>query len=590
MTYILGIATMTDAAAVLMRDGCVVAAAEEERFSRVKHQGGFPHRAIRAALAAEGIGVDGLDEVAVYWNPWKVGHRARELARTAVARPGLMATQLRRVERVWRGRSVAGADDAPGGGWGGLFRLRAAFRAHFGRPPRRIRYLDHHASHAASAFFGSDFDEAALLVLDGSGEAACTTTGVGRGTAIQALDRHLVPHSLGHFYSAVTGYLGFPMLDGEYKVMGLSPYGDPAGAAWIRRHWLRSVGPGRYRLEPGVLDYHRALRGDFRGAFARHFGPPRAPDEGGPVDPVYADVAASAQRALEEVVLDVARELRRRTGLPRLAVAGGCALNCAALGKVLQEGIFDEVYVPPAPHDAGGALGAAMLRHAQRTGRRPRPVRDARLGPAIGGAEARAVLDGCPDATFQELPPEELARRAARRIADGGVVAWATGGMEFGPRALGARSFLASPLEEGNRDLLNEKIKKREPFRPFAPSVLAERAAEYFRLQQPAPFMSLIVPVRAGQQERIPAVTHVDGTARPQTVCRDSHPVYWLLIREFERITGVAAVLNTSFNIQEPIVCTAGDALRTFLRSGADALVLGGCWVERAGAADRPAS
>ena len=581
---ILGIATMTDSAAALLRDGVTVAAAEEERLSRVKHQGGFPHRAIRSVLEEGGLALGDIDEVAVYWNPWRIEWRLFHAARLGITSPGRFLSHVRRGAGAWTGRTVAGSELNPDGGWAGLFRLRQAFRTHFGSEPRAIRFVDHHESHAASAFFGSDFPEAALLVLDGSGEAACTSVGVASGVDLRLRHRHRVPHSLGHYYSAVTGFLGFSMLDGEYKVMGMSPYGDPSGARWIRRHWLRSTGPGRYRLEAGVLDYHRALAGDFRGTFVRHFGPPRAPHDGETISQTYMDVAAAAQKALEEVVLDIARDLRKRTGHRRLAVAGGVALNCVALGRILEEGIFDELYVPPAPHDAGAALGAAMLRHARRSGHRPAPVRDARLGHRIDDSAAIVALEACAEVSYERAEPADLPARVARRLAEGEVVAWARERMEFGPRALGARSFLASPLLERNREILNEKIKKREPFRPFAPSVLAERTADYFELRQPSPFMSLIVPVRSERASSIPAVTHVDRTARPQTVERDVNPLFWSVLHEFEALTGVPVILNTSFNIQEPIVCSAGDALETFLRSGADVLVLGDYWVERSGA------
>jgi carbamoyltransferase len=576
--YVLGIAPLTESAAVLVRDGRVVAAAEEERFSRVKHQGGFPFRALRWVLEAEGIGIGDVAGVGVAWNPWRVGRWAAYLLETLVRDPALFVDKARRAARVWSGGQAPGAD-----GWGSLLRLRGRFRRHAGSAPRRLHYLDHHACHMASCFLASPFPEAAVLVMDGAGEHACTTTAVGRGTSLRVLRQHPVPHSLGHFYSAVTGYLGLGMLDGEYRTMGLAPYGDPAGAAWIRARWLVSRGPGEYRLRPGVLDYHRALRGDFSGAFAERFGPPRPRGEGAPFDDRHAGVAASAQRAFEEVVLDLAADLRRATGLERLVVAGGCGLNCVANGRILGEGVFGEVHVPPVPHDAGGALGAALLLHARLTGRGPEPLAHAALGPAFGAAAVEEAVRRGPPVRVEPLAPGEAPRRAAGAIAGGAVLAWVDGAMEFGPRALGQRSFLASPLSDGIRGVMNEKIKKRELFRPFAPSVKAERAADYFHLEQPSPYMSLVVPVRPEKRATIPAVTHVDGTARPQTVDRATHPRYWALLDELERLTGVPVVLNTSFNIQEPIVCTPDEALATFARSGADALVLGDHWVTRPG-------
>jgi carbamoyltransferase len=340
--------------------------------------------------------------------------------------------------------------------------------------------------------------------------------------------------------------------------------------------------PGQYRLERGVLDYHHALTGDFRGAFTRQFGAARDPASDGFVEPRHADVAASAQAAFEDVVLDLARELRRASGSRHLTIAGGCGLNSAATGRILRDGVFEEVYVTPAPHDAGAALGAAMLLYTRLTGRRPEPLRDARLGPTITADEARDAVRATTGVVTTPVSAHDLVERVAQSLATGAVIAWAQGALEFGPRALGSRSFLASPLGERTREVLNEKIKKREPFRPFAPSVKSECAAEFFELSQESPFMSLVVRVRPGKANVIPAVTHVDGTARPQTVTRADHPLFWEVLDRFERLTGVPVLLNTSLNIQEPIVCSASDALTTFLRSGADALVLDRLWIERA--------
>ncbi|MBM3819295.1 MAG: hypothetical protein FJW14_09820, partial [Acidimicrobiia bacterium] len=368
--YILGLTTMTESSAVLMRDGRVIAAAEEERFVRIKHRGGFPYHAIAFVLAQEGLTLADVDHVAVYWNRWKLGRRMRAVIEPLFADPALFLEKLRRAGTVWSRDEATG----PNAGWMDLFRTATLLRRHIGSAPRRIHYLDHHACHMASCFYGSSFPEAAILVMDGAGEAACTTTAAGEGTSMRTIDRHLLPHSLGHFYSAVTGYLGFQMLDGEYKMMGLSPYGDPSASAWIRQHHLRTPAPGRYALDYRALDYHRALRGKFDGAFSSYFGPAREASEEAPFTDRHRDIAASAQRAFEEVVCDLASSLRRTTGLDRLVIAGGCGLNCTANGRILRGGVFDEIYVPPVPHDAGGALGAAMLLHARLTGRRPEPL------------------------------------------------------------------------------------------------------------------------------------------------------------------------------------------------------------------------
>lgn len=564
---------MTESSAVLLHDGRVVAAAEEERFSRIKHDGGFPFGAISFVLASQGLTLDAVDHVAVYWNPYKLGHRTRYMLDTLRHNPKVFTRKLRRAAESWRGTQGEGS------GWSSLFSTKRRLREHFGVSPNSVRFLDHHACHMASCFYSSGFDESAILIMDGAGEAACTTKGVGHGTSLQKLDEILLPHSLGHFYSSVTGYLGFKMLDGEYKLMGLSPYGDRSGAKWIRQNLLKSEENGRYVLDTDALDYHRALRGNFNGSFVEHFGPPREQSETAEFNDRHRDIAAAAQQAFEEVVLDMAADLKRRTGMQRLVIAGGCGLNCTATGKVLHSGIFDEVYVPPVPHDAGGALGAAMLLHAQLTGERPEPITHAQFGPMIVNDEVRAAISQRTDVVAEKIDEERIVARAAESLARGEVITWTQGRMEYGPRALGNRSFLADPRSDVVREVMNEKIKKRELFRPFAPSVKAEKASEYFEIDQPSPFMTIVVPVRPEKRRAIPAVTHVDGTARPQTVDREVNPRYWKLLDRFEQLTGVPVLLNTSFNIQEPIVCTAEDALATFARSGVDALAIGDYWV-----------
>lgn len=573
--YILGISTMTESAAVLMKDGALVAAAEEERFTRVKHDGGFPYHAIAFVLRAGGLSMRDVDICAVYWNPWGLGHRLRYMTETLIRSPLLFLRKLERAVHVLEGH---GPRDS---GWMSLFFTERNLRRRFDGAPKRTVFLDHHECHMASCFYASGFEEAAILIMDGAGEAACTTWASGRGARMSKLDEHRLPHSLGHYYSAVTGYLGFRMLDGEYKLMGLSPYGDASGARWIRENFLKTVGPGQYALETGALDYHGALKGDFRGSFADHFGPPRPQSETAEFTGRHQDIAASAQRAFEEVVLDMAAELRKRTGFSALGIAGGCGLNCMANGRILQKGIFESIYVPPVPNDSGGALGAAMLAYSRMTGARPDPVMHAQWGPGYARSEIEAALARFPGVAAEPLDDRVLLPKTAATLAAGGVVAWFNHRMEYGARALGNRSYLADPRSDGIRDVINEKIKKRELFRPFAPSVKAERARDYFEMEQESPFMTIITQVRAQKRDAIPAVTHVDGSARPQTVERSVNPRYWKLLDEFERLTGVPVLLNTSFNIQEPIVCSPADALSTFMASKVDALILENFWITR---------
>jgi carbamoyltransferase len=572
---ILGLSTMTESAAALMRDGELVAAAEEERFARVKHAGGFPCGAIRYVLESQGCTLADVDHVAVYWNPYRLAFRARFIIETMLRHPVLFAEKLKRALNVWQGAAGEAS------GWSDMFRTGRYLAEHFGYRHDSIHFLDHHECHIASALYPSPFADAAVLIMDGAGEEACTTWAIGEGTAFRKIDEHRLPHSLGHFYSAVTGYLGFKMLDGEYKLMGLSPYGDPAGAKWIRDHYLFDRGEGRYALNIRALDYHCAMSGSFRGTFVKHFGPPRPRSDTAEFNQRHRDVAASVQGAFEDAVLKMARQLRQLTGKNTLCIAGGCGLNCTANGKILAEGIFDQIYVPSAPHDSGGAVGAAMLLYARLTGQRPALIDHAQFGPAFENGGIASAIRTCPAVTAEPVDEATLIDRCANLMTGGGVVAWFQGRMEFGPRALGNRSFLADPRQDSIRDTINEKIKKRELFRPFAPSVKAEKASEYFEIDQPAPFMTIIVRVRPDKRQVIPAITHVDGTARPQTVDRDVNPRYWRLLDRFEQLTGVPVILNTSFNIQEPIVCTPEQALATFARSGVDALAMGDYWITR---------
>ena len=569
---------MTESSAVLMQGGAVIAAAEQERFTRIKHDGGIPYAAIANVLEQAQIEFSDVDTVAVYWNPYNLAYRLRWMSKLALTKPSEFVRKFKRGVSVLGGDHVAAEDS----GWLDILRIKSKLARVFGYTHPDIRFIDHHMTHMTSCFYGSGFDEAAILIMDGAGEAACTTTAVGKGTTIEVLDEHLLPHSLGHYYSSITGYLGFKMLDGEYKLMGLSPYGDTSGAKWIRDNYLVTPKPGRYAVQGDALDYHRSLAGDFSGKLQDHFGPARPCREDVEFTDTHRDIAASAQRAFEEVVLDLAENLQRRTGMKRLVIAGGCGLNCVANGQILRHGVFEEIYVPPVSHDAGGALGAAMWVYQQETGKRPEPVTHAQYGPGFSDQQIETALNGHKDLNWEKLDDEQLFSRGAEALAKGEVLTWFQGRMEFGPRALGNRSFLADPRSDSIRDVINEKIKKRELFRPFAPSVKAERATEYFDINQPSPFMTIIVPVRDTARDKIPAVTHVDGTARPQTVERETNPRYWQLLDQFEKKTGVACLLNTSFNIQEPIVCTPGEALNTFGGSLTDALLIGNYWVTHA--------
>lgn len=566
LMYVLGLnAFLHDASATLLRDGVPVAAAEEERFSRRKHTGDFPEHAIRYCLAAAGITPDQVDRVAFYMKP---GLMLRNLVL------GYGLTQFPR-SRQW----MAGLGSAALR----MSNLRHYFARLLDWPEslfnRQIVWVEHHLAHAASAFFCSPYDEAAFLSVDGAGEWTTTLLGAGRGTRLAKLSETAYPHSLGFLYSAVTRHLGFRPNTDEYKVMGLASYGKPAVLDRLRP--LVRMQGGTFRLDLSYFTFQYDLEGGYVSAkFAEAFGPPRRRDE--PIDERHRDLAASLQGLLEAAAGALVDHLHARTGLSRLCIAGGVGLNTVMNGHLLARGPFKEIFVQPAAYDAGTSLGAAQYVYHVLEGKPKSFTMDHVLyGPAYSDAACKAVLEAC-RLPYQE--PASIESAVARLVAGGQVVGWFQGPMEFGPRALGCRSILADARRAEMKDVVNLRIKKREDFRPFAPSVLEEKAGEYFDLAGDSPFMILVCPVRPEKRAVIPAVTHVDGTARVHTVKASVNPRYHRLIREFETLTGVPVVLNTSFNLQgEPIVCTPEDALRCFYGSGLDALALGPYLITKAG-------
>jgi carbamoyltransferase len=565
--YVLGLATMGEAAAALFWNGELVHAAEEERFSRRKHHVGFPLGAVGSCLKSAGITLEDVEHVAHYWRPWMLGHRIGHTIPILLANPELFRARARR-----------GAQQL-GGQYRKMFHLRSTLAGAFGRYQGHIHHVEHHLGHAASAFYASGYERAAILTLDGAGESTTTMMSLGEGTRIRVLERVKLPHSLGQFYSAATNFLGFDMFEGdEYKVMGMAAYGRPQYYDFLRKNVLMTNGGARFKLDISYLDHHLAKHHVYTEKIRRVFGPPRARDE--EIVERHYDVAASVQKALEETVLHLVRELHRRSGASHLCLAGGVALNSVMNGRILREGPFEHVFIQPAANDAGGALGSALyLLHHKLGEPRVYEMRNAFVGPGFSNERCRSALRSA-GLEFCDVERADLPGRAARALASEKILAWFQGRMEWGPRALGHRSFLADPRNPKAREILNERIKLREPFRPFAPSLLEEAAPRYFGESVVSPYMLLVLPVLAHRRSEIPAVVHVDGTARPQTVSRVEEPLYWELIREFETITGVPALLNTSFNIQEPIVCTPEEAIATFLRSSVDALVLENLWVD----------
>ncbi|HKI06416.1 MAG TPA: carbamoyltransferase N-terminal domain-containing protein [Thermoanaerobaculia bacterium] len=541
-----------ESACCLLRDGQLVAAAEEERFSRVKHDPRLPVSAFRWCLKRGGIGIMDVDAVAYYEDPVK------KLGR-----------------QLWAG-VPAGA--APGLAWLDPGGPERAIREGLGFEGPILTF-DHHLSHAASAFFFSGFPEAALLTVDGVGEWATTTYGRGHGGAVELFEEVEFPHSLGLLYSTLTSYLGFEVNDGEYKVMGLAPYGEPRYLAEMRR--LVSPGlEGKYRLDLRYFDFVRGRR-MYSEALPRLFGAPPRQREA-EITQLHQDVARSLQAVLEEILLGKVLYLHARTGLSDLCMAGGVALNVVANGRILREGPFERLFVQPAAGDSGGCLGAAALAHVKLTGERPGgPLPHVYLGPSWRPDEIAGLLaaTGLPAHDFRGREAE-LLEAVVDRLEAGKVVGWFHGALELGPRALGARSLLADPRDPGMRDRLNRLVKKREAFRPFAPSVLAAHAAEHFDLDHSSPFM--LETCQVTSPLGLPAITHVDGSARPQTVDPAVAPRYAALLEAFRRRTGCPMLVNTSFNVRgEPIVGSPVDALFSLGSSGVDALVLEDFLIDR---------
>jgi carbamoyltransferase len=586
MTWILGLnAFHGDAAACLIRDGVMVAAAEEERFRRIKHWAGFPSEAIAYCLREAGIDLGQVDHVAL--NQDAKANIGRKLAFTIKTRPDLGMV----LDRLRNKRERAGAAE----------HLARAFP---GQPLRgAVHAVEHHVAHMSSAFHVSPFDEAVVVSVDGFGDFASAAWGVGRGTKIDVEERVYFPHSLGIFYQALTQLIGFPHYGDEYKMMGLAPYGEPTYLAQMRQVVLLQA-DGGFRLNLDCFRHHREKIeyewdggspsvGTLYGAgLVDLLGPARQPDE--PLTQRHKDLARSAQAMYEEAFFHLLNALHARHRLDAVAIAGGCGMNSVANGKVTLRTPFKQVYVQSAAGDAGGAVGAAYsVWHAQGGARGPAHLH-AYWGPSFGTNAVdkllaeRASEIAAQDCTIEHANGEQdLCDRVARSVAAGEVVGWFQGRMEWGPRALGNRSILGDPRRADMKDILNLKIKRRESFRPFAPSVLREAVPEWFELDGEVPFMMQVYPIRADKRALIPAVTHVDGSGRLQTVTAEANPRYHRLISAFRELTGVPMVLNTSFNENEPVVCTPAEALDCFLRTKMDLLVLGDRIVRRnAGTAD----
>lgn len=581
-TFILGISAFYhDSAAALLRDGEIIAAASEERFTRKKGDPDFPAEAVAYCLREAGITVGDINYVGFYDKPLLKFERILETY-LGVAPRGfgsfLKAGPLWMKEKLYQDR---------------------ALRSELGGYEGPLLYSEHHDSHAASAFYPSPFEEAAILTMDGVGEWATASMGVGRGNDLTLLKEIRWPDSLGLLYSAFTYYTGFKVNSGEYKVMGLAPYGEPKYVDLIYKELIDLKEDGSFRLNQKYFNYLAGLTMTSEAFNDLFGGPPREPESN--LTQKEMDLARSVQVVCEEVMLRMARTAHRETGLENLCLAGGVALNCVGNGRLLREGPFKNLWIQPAAGDAGGALGVAKLIWHRQLGQ-PRTVaagrdsmKGAYLGPSFSDDQIARYLDSI-GAPYQRLDRPALTARVATLLAEERIIGWFDGRMEFGPRALGSRSIIGDPRSPRMQADMNIKIKFREGFRPFAPSVLRERVSDYFELDGDSPYMLLVAPVRKERQipltdeqrtlwgiqklnvpkSDVPAITHIDYSARVQTVSRETNPNYYDLIREFERLTGCGLVVNTSFNVRgEPIVCTPADAYACFMRTHIDHLVLG---------------
>jgi len=582
-----------DSAAALVEDGRIVAAAQEERFTRKKHDSGFPHHALAYCLEAAGIGLDAVDHVVFYDKPFVKFERLLETY-LAFAPRGFrsfrMAIPLWLREKLFQKQLLR--DELrkfdPGYDW-----------------ENRLLFTEHHQSHAASAFFPSPFTEAAILTMDGVGEWATTSVGFGRGNHLDMLKELHFPHSLGLLYSAFTYYTGFKVNSGEYKVMGLAPYGEPKYAQAILDHLIDLKADGTFRLDQSYFDYCTGLKMT-NDKFDHLFGgPARKPEQ--LLTQRDMDLAASIQAVTEEIVLRLTRALAAETGADNLCLAGGVALNCVANGKVLRDGKFKRIWIQPAAGDAGGALGAALAAyhiyedHPRKVDNKLDYMDGSYLGPSFADDDSarRLIAAG---AKFVALDDTGLVQRAADDLSDGMALGWFQGRMEFGPRALGARSILGDPRSPAMQKNLNLKVKYRESFRPFAPAVMGEDVADWFELDEPSPYMLLVADVVAERRRQmtaqeqalfgidklnvprsaIPAVTHVDYSARVQTVHGETNPRFHALLSAFKAKTGCPVLVNTSFNVRgEPIVCTPEDAFRCFMGTELDALAVGNLYLTK---------
>ncbi len=563
-----------DSSAAIFKDGVLIAATEEERFRRIKHWAGFPSEAIKFCLKEAGVNLQEVDHICIGRDPKaKFWRKVQFVLKNIGKKNTLLADRLKNSKKI---ASIESELSSISGLTEGAIKLK-------------IINVEHHRSHLASAFFASPFDESAILSIDGSGDFTTTMIAIGRGNQIEVLDSIDFPVSAGLFYTAFTQYLGFPHYGDEYKVMGLAPYGKPVFAEQVRKA-LKFTGDGLFSWDSDYFASTTEIKLDYSTnvplvstlygkKMVEVFGAARLANE--ELTQRHKDLAASVQLVCEELILHILNHLYKRTGLKNICIAGGVAQNSVANGKIIEKTGFENLYIPSAGHDAGISMGSALYayNHILRQKRAP-AVYNAYTGSKFSNEEIEIFLKQR-GVKYQRLEDNELYEKITEKLIEPGVVGWFSGRAEFGPRALGGRSIIADPRNNKAKELLNSKIKRRESFRPFAPSILKEYASYYFEKIEDVPFMEKVFPIRKEMQAEIPAVTHVDGTGRLQTVMKDVSPRYYALIDKFREKTGVPILLNTSFNENEPIVNTPAEALDCFLRTQMDMLVLENCLIER---------
>lgn len=582
---VLGLATMGNSAACLFKDGVIIAAIEEERLTRIKNDGAFPISAIKECLRIGNVNISQVNAICLYWQPWRLKTRIFGTIKKMASSPIAAVDMIKRSYHALFKASGQSLYPEETGRWVDLFFIKKIIEDNIGEYRGKIVFYDHHSTHEAYASSIRNWPTALSLSYDGGGEEDSTVLSVTHDGRHEVLKRLKWPNSLGHFYSFFTGFLGFKMLEGEYKMMGLAPYGKPIFKDKILEEILCLEKNGNYRLNTVLCDYHKARAGDFSAELCELFGPPRQPDA--ELSATHINIATSVQSAFEEAQKHLLIWAKRQyPDIDRLVISGGCGLNVTANGRILENGLFKEIIVPPAPHDAGCAIGAALQYLHGATANESYVSNIDVTSPYLGSFFTDSDIETAFETLKLPLPKrvgeDDLVMVVAGALADGYIVAWFQGRSEFGPRALGSRSFLADPRSDAIREEINIKIKKRELFRPFAPSVTHEACAEYFELDQESPYMNIVARVRTDKVAIIPAVTHVDGTARVHTVSAQSNRLYHRVLRAFQEKTGVPVLLNTSFNIQEPIVNRPEEAIKTFLDSDVDMLAIGGFICDRA--------